>query len=118
LKYIESEHELVALTVHNLVKLTEAFRLEQANELGIGPLAELQDQMLRTRERLSRGDNPPTVEPSRTTSQDVIAADDGILGPNSQSIKGEKRGPWARSNILTFGKPQRGTCISLWRMLI
>ena len=81
LEHIESEHELVALSVRNLVKLTEAFRLEQANELGIGPLAKLQDQILNDRERISRGDKPPTVEPSQTASGNVIAADDEILGP-------------------------------------
>ena len=105
LRHIESEHELVALTVRNLVKLTEAFHLEQANELGIGPLAKLQDQMLNARERLSRGDKPPTVEPSQTTSGNVLAADDETLGPNLESIEAGKQGPWARSNILTFGKP-------------
>ncbi|KAL2043573.1 hypothetical protein N7G274_003880 [Stereocaulon virgatum] len=102
LKHIESEYELVALTVRNLVKLTEAFHLEQANELGIGPLAKLQDRMLNPREYLSQGDKPPTVELSQTTGGNVLVADDEFLEPNLQSIEAGKRGPWARSNILTF----------------
>ena len=102
-KAIEVEHQLIVTAIRRLVDLTEAFKLEFANRLQCGPLAERRAYILKMRENVLRKAKPQsttTTERSSLSSQgdyEASAMDGDARDTEQQDL-------WRTKCLLSFGK--------------
>ena len=102
-KEIEVEHQLIVTAIRRLVDLTEAFKMELANCLQSGPLAERRAQILKMREDVLRKTEPQ----SATTTERSSLSSQGDLEPSAldrDAHDTEQQDPWRTQSLLTFGK--------------
>ena len=93
LAQVDKECQKVALTIRNVVSLTEAFQMEQAIKLQNGPFAGLRQQHLEATGQIT----------GLSWSSPTVAREEPQPG-STEVAASENLGPWSRKSLLSLGE--------------